>query len=110
MATSLQTPTTSASPSVLAGGGGADSGAPASSGQPDPGAAGSTPDSGGAQSALKETIQKLRSAEMDMTELAQRFPVAAQALRQATTSIRAALRAIISNPGQPEPKAPPIGG
>jgi hypothetical protein len=59
---------------------------------------------------LKEAIQKLRGAEMEMMEMAGRFPAAASALRQATTSIRAALRAIITNPGQPEPKPPSIGG
>jgi hypothetical protein len=47
---------------------------------------------------------------MDMMEMAGRFPAAASPLRQATTSIRAALRAIITNPGQPEPQAPSIGG
>lgn len=66
--------------------------------------------SGGPQSALKQAVEQLREAEMEMQEMATRFPAAASSLRQATTSIRAALRQIIANPGEPEPAAPPIGG
>ena len=93
-------------PSTLAGSGGSQS--PDGSASPTPGGE----DAGGAGGAspLKEAIQKLRSAEMEMMELSGRFPAAASSLRQATTAIRAALRAIITNPGQPEPQAPNIGG
>ncbi len=93
------------SPSTLAGGGSPspDAAPPAGGGEDMAGA-------DGASSALRTAIQSLRKAEMDMMEMAQRFPPAAPSLRQATTAIRAALRQIISNPGQPEPKAPAIGG
>src|ERR1035437_6284101 len=95
------------SPSTLAGSGcqrpdGQSPATPTPGGEDSGGAGGASP--------LKEAIQKLRSAEMDMMEMAGRFPAAASPLRQATTGIRAALRAIITNPGQPEPQAPSIGG
>ncbi len=104
----LQSPSTPpTSPSTLAGSGT----------QPPDGQSPATPTPGGDDTAgaggaspLKEAIQKLRAAEMEMMELSARFPAAANSLRQATTSIRAALRQIITNPGQPEPQAPSIGG
>ena len=94
-----------ASPSTLAGSG---QQAPVPDQSAGPGEMGEQGAEG--QSPLFEAIQTLRQTEMEMMAMAQRFPAAASALRQATTSIRAAQRQIIANPGQPEPQAPSIGG
>jgi hypothetical protein len=59
---------------------------------------------------LRQAVQQLRQGEMMTLEMAKQFPSAAQPLRQASTALRAALRQIIANPGQPEPPAPGIGG
>ena len=59
---------------------------------------------------LRQAVEQLRQAEVMTMGMAQQFPSAAAALRQAGAGIRAALRQIIANPGQPEPPAPPIGG
>jgi hypothetical protein len=59
---------------------------------------------------LQQAVQQLRQSEMMLIAMGQQFPAAASALRQASSAIRAALRQIIANPGQPEPPAPAIGG
>lgn len=73
---------------------------------------------GGGQSAmLGQAVQRLMQTEMMLTDLARQFPAAAPALRAAQdglrtagTALRAALRQIMTNPGQPEPPTPSIGG
>lgn len=103
---SLQSPSNPpASPSTLAGGA-----TQQDSQSPSTGSAGGETPEASTNDALRQTIQKLRGYEMELIELAQRFPAAASSLRQAGTSIRAALRQVIASPGQPEPKAPNIGG
>lgn len=66
---------------------------------------------------LGEAVQQIMKTEMTVTDLARQFPAAAPALRtaaeglrQAGTGLRAALRQVMTNPGQPEPPAPAIGG
>lgn len=66
---------------------------------------------------LGEAVQTLQKTELTVTELARQFPAAAPSLRQAVdglraagTGLRAALRQVMTNPGQPEPPAPNIGG
>lgn len=66
---------------------------------------------------LGEAVQTLQKTELTVTELARQFPAAAPSLRQAAeglrsagTGLRAALRQVMTNPGQPEPQAPAIGG
>lgn len=58
----------------------------------------------------QQGVQQLRQTQMMLTELSRRFPVAATSLNQANINITAALRQIDTNPGQPEPPAPNIGG
>lgn len=108
MSPTLQSPSQPpASPSTLAGSGTQ----PDQSAPPSPSTgAGAGNDAASSNDALKQTVQKLREFEMEIMEVAQRFPAAAPPLRQAMTSIRAALRQIIASPGQPEPKSPNIGG
>jgi transposase-like protein len=66
---------------------------------------------------LGEAVQQIMKTEMAVTDLARQFPAAAPALRQAVdglrqagTGLRAALRQVMTQPGQPEPPAPNIGG
>lgn len=66
---------------------------------------------------LGQAVQQIQQTELKMTELARQFPAAAASfraasdgLRQAGTALRAALRQTMTNPGQPEPPAPAIGG
>ena len=66
---------------------------------------------------LGEAVQQIMKTELTVTDLARQFPAAAPALRQAVdglrqagTGLRAALRQVITSPGQPEPPAPNIGG
>lgn len=99
------------SPSTLAGGGpggGGDDAAPPGGGEPG---------GDGMSAKLGEAVQQLQKTELTMTEMSRQFPAAAPALRQvvdglrqAGTGLRAALRQVMSNPGQPEPPSPAIGG
>lgn len=92
--TSLNSPP-QASPSTLAG----DSGAmPPDSAQPN------------SNEGLKQVTQQVRQLLVTTMDLARQFPAAAPAFRKATEGLRAGLKQIISNPGQPEPPAPDIGG
>jgi hypothetical protein len=66
---------------------------------------------------LGQVVQQVMQTELQLTDMARQFPAAAAAfrgaqegLRQAGTSLRAALRQIITSPGQPEPPSPNIGG
>lgn len=99
------------SPSTLAGGGPGGGGEDASP-SPGGGEAG-----GGMSGKLGEAVQQIQKTELTVTELSRSFPAAAPALRQAVeglrqagTGLRAALRQVMVNPGQPEPPAPNIGG
>jgi hypothetical protein len=66
---------------------------------------------------LGQAVQQVQQTELMLTDLARQFPAAATSfraatdgLRQAGTALRAALRQIMTNPGQSEPPAPSIGG
>ena len=66
---------------------------------------------------LGQAVQQALQTEVMLTDLARQFPAAAPAfrnavmgLRQAGTALRAALRQIMTSPGQPEPPSPGIGG
>lgn len=91
-----------ASPSAMAGKGVDSPDAAASPGQ----------DSGSdsAQSAIKGLLQEIGTAEMTMAKAAKAVPTAGKAVAQAMQAIQALKRAIISNPGTPEPKAPMVNG
>jgi hypothetical protein len=72
---------------------------------------------GGMAGALNQGVQQVEQTEMMLTQLAQQFPATAPALRQAqkglrsaAEALRAASRQVMTNPGQPEPPAPNIGG
>ena len=80
-----------------------------------------TPEGGGAgggmSGMLGTALQTVMKTEVMMTSMARQFPAAAPSLlsaqegmRQAVNGIRAALRQIMTSPGQPEPPAPAIGG
>jgi hypothetical protein len=67
--------------------------------------------------ALGKALNTIQEAEITMTQMARQFPAASPSLldaqkgiRQAVTGIKAALRQIMTSPGQPEPPAPAIGG
>lgn len=66
---------------------------------------------------LGQAVQRVMQTELMLTDMARQFPAAAPSLRsavdglrQAGTALRAALRQIMTSPGQPEPPAPNIGG
>ena len=66
---------------------------------------------------LGQAVQRIMQTELELADMARQFPAAAPSLRsavdglrQAGTALRAALRQIVTNPGQPEPPAPAIGG
>ena len=72
---------------------------------------------GGMSGMLGTALQQVMKTEVMMTQMARQFPAAAPSLlsaqegmRQAVNGIRAALRQILTSPGQPEPPAPNIGG
>lgn len=101
---------TSPGPATLAGTAGAEEGeTPAT---PEGGGPG-----GGMSAMLGQGLQQVQQTEMMLGQMASQFPAAAPALRRAQTglrdageALRAALRQIMTNPGQPEPPAPAIGG
>lgn len=66
---------------------------------------------------LGQAVQRVMQTELMLTDMARQFPAAApslrsavEGLRQAGSGLRAALRQIVTNPGQPEPPAPALGG
>lgn len=66
---------------------------------------------------LGQGLQQVQQTEMMLGQMASQFPATAPALRRAQTALtqaaealRAALKQIMTNPGQPEPPAPNIGG
>ena len=66
---------------------------------------------------LGTALQTVQKAEVMLTPMARQFPAAAPSLlaaqegmRQAINGIQAALKQIMTSPGQPEPPAPNIGG
>lgn len=72
---------------------------------------------GGMSGMLGTALQTVMKTEVMMTQMARQFPAAAPSLlsaqegmRTAVNGIRAALRQILTSPGQPEPPAPNIGG
>ena|SRR5215472_1296281 len=72
---------------------------------------------GGMSAMLGQGLQQIMQTEMMLGQMASQFPASAPALRRAqaalrdaTEALRAALRQIMTNPGQPEPPAPAIGG
>lgn len=72
---------------------------------------------GGMSAMLGQGLQQVMQTEMMLGQMASQFPAAAPALRRAqaglrdaTEALRAALRQIMVNPGQPEPPAPALGG
>lgn len=80
-----------------------------------------TPEGGGAgggmSAQLGTALQTANKMELQMTTMARQFPAASPSLlsakegiTQAIEGIRAALRQILTSPGQPEPPAPNIGG
>ena len=105
---------TSPGPSTLAGTapGGDDSQGAGDPATPQGGGAG-----GGMSNMLGSALQAVMQTEVMMTQMGRQFPAAApsllsaqQGLRQASDGMRAALRQILTSPGQPEPPAPNIGG
>ena len=72
---------------------------------------------GGMQGMLGTALQTIMKTEVMLTSMSRQFPAAAPSLlsaqegiRQAVNGIRAALRQVLANPGQPEPPAPNLGG
>lgn len=68
-------------------------------------------------SMLGQGLQQVMQTEMMLGQMASQFPATAPALRRAQAALRdgaealrAALKQIMTNPGQPEPPAPNIGG
>ena len=101
-----------AGPATLAGGPGGPGGHPPGAPTPEGGGPG-----GGMSAMLGQAVQQAMQTEVMLTDLARQFPAAAPAfqnavmgLRQAGTALRAALRQIMTSPGQPEPPSPGIGG
>ena len=101
-------------PATLAGmaPGGGEGGPEGEAATPEGGGAG-----GGMQKMLGTALQTVMKTEVMLTPMARQFPAAAPALlsaqegmRQAVNGIRAALRQVLTNPGQPEPPPPNIGG
>ena len=89
-------------------------------GQPDPDDA-ATPEGGGPgggmRTMLGQAIQQVEQTEMMLQDLSRQLPAAllpfrkaVESLRQAGAALRAAEEQIVTNPGQPEPPAPAIGG
>jgi len=74
------------------------------SGSPDQAQAGSQKSSADAK--LNNDIQGLRAMEAQLLEMAQSYPTATKALRNASEAIRSAQRQIVSNPGTAEPPVP----
>lgn len=72
---------------------------------------------GGMSAMLGQGLQQVMQTEMMLGQMASQFPATAPALRRAQTALRdateglrAALKQIMTNPGQPEPPAPALGG
>jgi hypothetical protein len=91
----------------MAGGGGEDENA--GGGEPTPG--------GGMAAMMGQAVSKIRETEMTLQQLARQFPGSAPALREAQTlisraviALNTALKQVITQPGQPEPPAPALGG
>lgn len=105
-----QPPGAGPGPATLAGagpGGGGDDATPPAGGAPD----------GGMGAKLGQAVQVIMKTELTVTDLARQFPAAAPSLRQAVdglrqagAGLRTALKQVMTNPGQPEPPAPNIGG
>ena len=102
-------------PAALAGGG---PGGPGEEGAPPEAAtpAGGGP-GGGMTAMLGQSVQQVMKTETMLTDMARQFPAAAPSfrravdgLRDASNALRAALRQLMTNPGQPEPPSPGIGG
>ena len=103
---------TAPGPAALAGMAPGGEGGPEEAPTPEGGGAG-----GGMSGMLGTALQTVMKTEVMMTSMARQFPAAAPSLlsaqegmRQAVNGIRAALRQIMTSPGQPEPPAPAIGG
>lgn len=103
---------TAPGPASLAGTAGAEGDSPQNPATPEGGGPG-----GGMSAMLGQGLQQVMQTEMMLGQLASQFPVSAPALRRAQTglrdageALRAALRQIMTSPGQPEPPAPAIGG
>lgn len=102
---------TAPGPATLAGMG-PGGGGPEEAATPQGGGAG-----GGMSGMLGTALQQVMKTEVMMTQMARQFPAAAPSLlaaqegmRQAVNGIRAALRQVLTSPGQPEPPSPAIGG
>ena len=72
---------------------------------------------GGMSQMLGQGLQQVQQTEMMMGQLASQFPAASPPLRRAQAALsdaaealRAAMKQIMTNPGQPEPPSPAIGG
>lgn len=61
---------------------------------------------GSADAKLNKDIETLRGAEASILEMAQSYPTASKALRNASEALRAAQRQIVSSPGTAEPPVP----
>jgi catalase (peroxidase I) len=66
---------------------------------------------------LGQAVQTVMKTETMLTDMARQFPAAAPSLRAAVdglrtagTGLRAALRQVLTSPGQAEPPTPAIGG
>jgi uncharacterized lipoprotein NlpE involved in copper resistance len=66
---------------------------------------------------LGQATQQLQQTEMTLVGMARQFPAAASSftaattgLRQAIVALRAAMKQIMTSPGQSEPPSPAIGG
>ena len=64
----------------------------------------------GPGTAMEQAISQLEKHMMELGQMTALFPAAVGPLREAARSIRAAIRQIKGNPGQPEPPRPNIGG
>lgn len=71
---------------------------------------GDQPPAQGPDQGLQQLTQQLGDMLSTVMDIAGQFPAAASSLRQAEQGLRAAMRAIITSPGSPEPAAPQIGG
>jgi hypothetical protein len=66
---------------------------------------------------LGQAVQQMQQTELMLTDMARQFPAASPSLRsavdglrQAGTALRAALRQVMTSPGQSEPPTPALGG
>lgn len=54
----------------------------------------------------QQMIMQIRSMQDTVKSLAQQYPAASEAARQADSGLKAMLRQIVANPGGPEPDSP----